>query len=285
MNRALPVGLALALLSSAPACGFYFGDDDSCDGIDYGGSGYADTEAVPQQGLRNPDTGQCEYFGGGTYPPYPCDSECGPCPGDESRPQAPQPTWGFCEGFCTGLDEATCLATPGCRGAYIDGGSSPDVYAECWQTDQSGPIQGGTCAGLDAYTCSMHDDCIAVHTSACESEPDALFEPTCLGFFAECAAEPGNNSDPGTCYDPVTCDETPPDCPPNTIPGVKDGCYTGFCIPVDQCEGTPACSEIVAEMACIGRADCTPLYEGVDCSCDANGCTCSDWVFQSCDDS
>jgi hypothetical protein len=154
-------------------------------------------------------------------------------------------------------------------------------------TDQTGPVQGGNCAGLDAQSCSTHDDCIAIHANACAGDsnsdplpPDGLVE-TCLGVFSECAGE-SNSADPGTCYGEVLCDGPVPECPPDTLPGVKDGCYTGFCIPVAQCESQPACAAIAAEMACVGRSDCTPLYEGIDCTCDAAGCTCNDWQFESC---
>lgn len=282
MHRAPSLFTALFLLSAAPACGFYFGgdDDDPCANVDFGGA--QDQAPAAEIGLVNPETGQCEYFGDGTVPPFPCDSQCGPCPGTtEPGVAVPTPTWGFCESFCTGLDEATCLATAGCRGAYVDDGSNGLVYDQCFMTDQTGPIQGD-CTGLDAFSCSSHDDCIAVHTNACADNADGLV-PTCLGLFASCAAEP-NAADPGNCYDAVTCTDAPPQCPANTLPGVKDGCYSGFCIPVAECESAPACSEITGEMACIGRLDCTPLYEGVNCSCDANGCDCVDWLFDGCED-
>jgi hypothetical protein len=283
MNRALTVGIALALLLVAPACGFYFGgDDDPCD-VDFGGGDSAGAQAEPAPtGLLNPDTGQCEFFGNPFPPPFPCDSECGPCVGGAEQPPdaVPQPSWGFCESFCTGLDEATCLDTSGCRAGYVDGGDDPDVFSDCWMTDQGGPIQGD-CTGLDAYSCSLHDDCKAIHTNACDPNGDKLV-PACLGAFSQCQNETGG-VDPGNCFDEVLCDGPTPECPPNTLPGVKDGCYTGFCIPLDQCESQVACSAIGEEVACVGRADCTALYEGVNCSCDANGCDCVDWTFDTCE--
>lgn len=283
MHRALSVGITLLLLSVAPACGFYFGDDDPCDDIDYGGGNTAVPEPVAETGLINPISGQCEFFGDPNPPTFPCDSECGaPCIGDAEQPGVPQPSWGFCDSFCTGLDEATCLATAGCRGGYIDGGDGADIFDQCWMTDTLGPIQG-ECNGLDAYSCSQHDDCIAIHANACaDPNTDPALVPACMGAFQSCANEDGS-TDPGNCYDEVLCDGPTPECPPDTLPGIKDGCYTGFCIPIDQCEGQLTCDQIVEETACIGRADCTPLYLGDNCTCDPNGCVCTNLTYDSCE--
>lgn len=272
------LGLAVALLTLS-SCSLYFDDDD--DPCDFGGTG-SDGAAEPAVGQRNPETGTCEYFGGGGGGPLPCDPECGPCPAAlEESDRAPLPSWGLCESACTGLDEATCQDTTGCRAVYVD--PCPDgscgteaTFSECWAVDMTGPIQGGSCEGLDAYTCSLHDDCVAVHASSCE---DGLADPGCVpAGFVRCGAEIGGA---GSCYDPVVCDEAPPDCPPDTLPGVAAGCYTGFCIPVDQCEAQPAC-DTLDEMTCVGRADCAPSYRGSDCTCDATGCTCATFEFTGC---
>ena len=160
--RLLATPALLALLASG--CVFYAGDDDD-DPCKYGGGdvdngGAADPIYDP--GQRNPDTGQCEYFGGGGGGGGGggCDA-CGNCPPDETDPgagdaaePAPTPTWGYCESACTGLDEATCVATSACRAIYVSGETV--TYADCWSVDQTGPIQGGGCDGLDATTCSMH---------------------------------------------------------------------------------------------------------------------------------
>jgi hypothetical protein len=80
----------------------------------------------------------------------------------------------------------------------------------------------------------------------------------------------------------VTCDTPPPACPATTLPGRRDGCWTGYCIPIAQCDALPTCGEL-AEMDCIGRTDCTPIYEGVNCTCTGSACTCQDWVFDACE--
>jgi len=291
MNR-LVVVPALALLLLAPTgCDFYFSGGDDEPPPCPGGAIEPDGSGAPL-GIRNPSTGQCEYWGGGGGW---CDETCGPCPQADEPALQPAPSWGFCESLCTGLDEDTCRDTEGCRGAYIDTcpadadcslGAS-DVFYECWAVDMTGPIQGGDCYGLDAWECSRHDDCRAIHRNSCRLDDTRdRRDPACLGEFAMCAQEQRALPDPGQCYGEVYCDALPPACSdPDAIPGRKDGCWTGLCIPTSECEQPPdgPCS-LQGENVCIARADCDPIYEGVDCTCDASGCTCSDWVFNRCEE-
>jgi len=277
--------LALAgvlLLSAASGCVFYSDDDDDClygGAAEPGGSG----AAAYDPGQRNPETGVCEFFGGGGGGG--CNDPCNPCP-DVPTDQAPAPTWGYCESQCTGLDEATCSTTSGCRAIYTSNCIDQDcldepLYVDCWSTDMQGPIQGGGCEGLDAFTCSMHDDCSAVHYPGCDQADAEVPVPCPPGAFGYCINEDGS-ADPGDCYGPVTCDVATPECPEGTTPGIKDGCYTGFCIPLEQCEQPAACNTISNEASCIARADCTPIYHGENCSCEATVCTCETWIFDNC---
>lgn len=275
-RSSLPTLLALSLLLTTSACGFYFGDDDDDPCLYPAETTGADYQPLE---LRNPFTGECQSFGGGGW----CDYECGPCPAYD-EPAVADPSWGYCESQCTGLDEAACLDTPACRGAYVDvcppyadcDVESALAFADCWAVDQTGPIQG-ECSGLDAWDCSRHDDCRAVHWNAGE---DACTDPSCIGDFGFCMAEPAP-IDPGTCWGEVWCDIVEPVCPAGSVPGVKDGCYTGQCIALSDCEPRATCSTL-GENQCIDRADCDPLYEGVDCTCDASGCACREWIYDSC---
>jgi hypothetical protein len=265
---------------SSTGCILYFGDDGDDDCL-YGGGGTG-AEPAPLPGVRNPVTGQCEYHygGGGGGGGGGCDSTCGTC---EPVPAEPAPgalpSWGYCDSECSYLDEGTCLATAGCRAAYMDDFG----YFECWSVDMSGPVQGGQCAGLDAWECSRHDDCVAWHANTCSGDDptDPSGDIACgIGAFRECAAEPG--ADPGLCHGQVDCTALPPGCPPNSVAGRRDGCWTGACILVEQCE--PAwCEDIADEQTCKSRSDCVARYEGSDCTCDASGnCTCGTWTFTSC---
>lgn len=319
MRLATPV-LALLLV---PGCVFYTGGDDD-DPCRYGGGdGDVDPGGAPgdyyDPGLRNPETGQCEYWGGGGGQ---CDA-CGNCP-PVGEGEAPTPTWGSCESGCEGLDQATCEATPACRAIFVDG--DVPTFAACWPTDTSGPIQGGACDGLGAFDCSLHDDCSAVHGALDDGDPGLV---QAIGNFSYCIDEGGGGSqvgscegmptcelatpacpegttpgisgdcytgycipledcgdgapDPGSCYGEVTDDQAPPACPEGTLPGVSNGLYTGYCIPEGACEEAPACAETIGEASCIARADCTPIYEGQDCVCEGDVCECAEWTFSHCE--
>jgi len=274
----LPALALSALFLVASGCSLYSGgggDDDDCAYPPTTGGG------APLS-LRNPQTGQCEYYGGGDW----CDPACGvPCPLAGATDYA-LPSWGYCDSYCSGLDENTCLDTDGCRGAYVDfcppnadcGPGLNAQFVECWAVDQTGPVRGGGCTGLDAWTCSTHDDCRAIHENACLDGTG----PGCTGNFLACADEP-TNPNPGNCYGPITCAADPPDCPSGSVAGRANGCYTGYCIPSDQCEAPAACNTL-GESACVDRADCQALYQGLNCTCDAAGnCTCADWVFDRCE--
>jgi hypothetical protein len=277
------------LLTAASGCYFY-SDDDDCQ---YGGGVRTDGEGAAQYdpGQRNPETGVCEYFGGGGGGGGGCADPCQPCAEPATgEDRAPTPTWGYCESQCTGLDEASCTEASGCRAIYTSNCIDADcidepLYVDCWSTDMQGPIQGGGCEGLDSYTCSMHDDCSAVHYPACDQAGDQAEPapvPCGAAGFGYCTPE-GETADPGNCYDPVTCDQAEPDCPEGTTPGIKNGCYTGFCIPLDQCEDAPACAALPDEASCIDRADCNPIYRGENCTCEETVCTCETWIYESCE--
>jgi len=242
MNR-----LVLALLCVAvTACD----DGDPCL--------YAPAKDIPANQLRDPLTGTCQPFGGGG-----CDDSCGPCPLTDNSTE-PYPDWAQCYSSCEGLNETTCKSTSGCRAVY----ASSSFY-QCWATAPSGPIQGGGCTGLDAYACSRHDDCVAIHAAG-----------TPIGSFQSCDAE-SSIQDPGSCVGAVTCTTPAPACPANTLPGRANGCWTGYCIPLADCDQLPACGDLT-EKDCIARTDCVPTYEGVNCTCTSTGCTCQSWVFDVC---
>lgn len=303
MRRILALLFSASLIASA-GCGVYFGNDDDDDECQWGG-GDVPNSGAPQapEGYRNPQTGMCEYFGGGGGGG--CNPECGPCPGDgavgsENNALA-LPSWGMCQSSCTGLDENSCIDAAGCRAAYIDdcpadapASCDQTWFYECWAVDQTGPIQGGGCDGLDAYTCSMHDDCVAVHDNACNNPGgESADRAWCgLGLFRRCEAEPTENTG---CYSDNECGmnercnaaevcQPPPGCGSGS--GDSNGlidcsvCY-GYCVP-DQ--PPAACDTLDSEAECIGRNDCSPLYEGINCDCDPSNptCTCQQWQYVGC---
>ncbi len=275
--------LFVSCLMPLTACNLYFsGGDDPCE--EWGAGDRAGAQEANL--LRNPESGECEAFGGWGGG---CDEECGPCPlAEDLLEQAPYPSWGSCESYCTGLDEQGCLDTSGCRGVYSPGPpDAPEEFRECWQIDQS----GGTvddCENLDGWSCSTSDRCIAVHQFDCDAggagDEAPGFEEQCPpGPFVRCHNEP---TETDGCYSNEECDEgwacnidevcpQADPCPPE-ICGAPEPCL-GYCVPEE-----PACSEIVTEDSCISRDDCSPFYIGSDCSCDETGCSCSEWLFSSC---
>jgi hypothetical protein len=51
----------------------------------------------------------------------------------------------------------------------------------------------------------------------------------------------------------VTCKLLPPVCEPGFVPGVKDTCYTGTCVPVTECVSVKSCAEC-GKFACAAYA-------------------------------
>jgi hypothetical protein len=104
---------------------------------------------------------------------------------------------------------------------------------------------------------------------------------------AGCLPEPGN------CYEEALCDVTAPTCPAGTLPGVFEGCYSGFCIPEALCPDEPpfTCSDAADEAECTASS-CEPVYVGIDCvdpeggTCtgDEAGCVCDHFEYGFCRD-
>jgi len=231
-------GLALLVLVLG-GCNLYFGDDDDV----CASAGGADNKAALQ---RDPSTGQCVATGD------PDCTTCGFCEGTGADLD-----WGTCSTTCSKLDEHTCKVTPGCYAAYLGG-----TFWECWETAPSGPVQGA-CTGLDAHQCSRHDDCVAYYSQSPTSFVRCDDEVTYCQLDGECGNGHCDHStcypcpscptcgacppdtcygvcvthDPGSCTDTTTlgCASASPACPSGTTPGLRNGCYTGYCIPVADC--------------------------------------------------
>jgi hypothetical protein len=256
MQRLVLWSVLALCLSAASGCVFFDDDDDDvC-------RNYEATAGIQAYELRDPATGVCTGWGGGD-----CNDPCSVCALDGAGASQPYPDWAMCNASCEGLAESACLTTSGCRGAY-----NGSAFYQCWGVAPSGPLQGGACSGLDAYACSQHDDCVAIHAPGANGAP--------IGAFTSCAAEAGTGG-PGSCVGEIDCFTGEPACPDGTIAGRRDGCWTGYCIPYAQCDALPACGELV-ESQCISRNDCSPIYEGQGCSCGGSGCSCTSWTFDSC---
>lgn len=258
--------LALLLLVTLPACGIYFGGDDGDDDCFY-------EDGLADYGLRNPETGSCEWFGGGG-------GGCGEDLPLRDQAGAPfeAPDWGACASECEALTEGECWAAERCRAAYLttecppdsdgicDPGFMPSTFLGCWAIAPSGPAyERVACEALDAYECSRHNDCSANYAD--RTTWDQAAEPAPQYRFTSCIAEPFNGGACAEldCEQGYHCEETcypcdTPDgesCPPQCI---------GACVPdVNQCP-----LECPPGTACVGSC---PGCEGPgDPNCDAE-CT------------
>jgi hypothetical protein len=269
--------LVLALIAPIAGCSFYFGGDDTGDDC---GSGDAEYPGDPGPGLRNPDNGQCEYYGGGggcEYPPY-------DTAGFDESGAAYEPDWASCSSGCEGLDEATCLAAPQCRGTYLDSCGSdsssdcaPDLYFnECWGVAPTGPVTG-ECYGLDAYGCSQHNDCAAVYVrnssgylsfvtcqpetiQGCYSDEECPTGYECTAD-TDCLPPPMGESDSPVCYG---------QCVPSQNACDNVDCGIGYhceeeCYPCDDADGDGMCEPIcqpvcVPDYTTCSAVDCGPGY-------------------------
>jgi hypothetical protein len=248
MHRLVALALATSVL---PGCFIFF--DEHGKGGDQCLLPPGDDVPEPRPGAepapqRNPHNLMCESFGGG---PGTCDPNCGPCPLGEGETDpkespnglAPLPSWGFCNGSCEALDEATCETEATCRvirdaRCAVSGLCETD-FVGCVATDQFIDSSMSCNQITDGETCSRNPSCTAFHReNACGGLPfrDSPIPPPCMAEFAFCADE---NSDPGRCQEQAICDIPTPPCPSGTTAGVADGCFTGVCIPDDLCELAP----------------------------------------------
>jgi hypothetical protein len=224
-------------------------------------------------GLSALSTAGCDlYFGG--------DDDCddwayGGEPGAAVPAQELRdPYTGQCIYQSSGYDPNGC-------GAY-EGDRAPVVYydyATCYSL----------CEGLDETTCRAGDSCRAIYgcrtTDASGVCTDAVF----AGCWGTAPSGPAFGT-PCAGLDALECSRHN-DC--SAVHQAYESCVPGSCTNVVSsflyctAEGPPppppppAC-DTLAERGCIDREDCTPLYEGSDCTCDDLGCGCTVWTFVSC---
>lgn len=215
--------------------------------------------------------GVCEGFDCGTDSH--CEERCFPC---DPLPDGTGCEMPFCEPFCVPNGPDVCDTTtcsPGehceiqCTGDPTDPGTMSTCVATCV------PDPG---LGCDSVDCAPGTHCI----ETCLPVP--CMDP--MGCPELCRAECIPDG-PGSCEGVVLCDSLPPVCPPGTSPGVENGCWTGYCIPNDQCETPPpaACEEETSEMACSARPECQPIFTGTCWPNPDGSYTCIDTVFVRCE--
>jgi hypothetical protein len=151
-------------------------------------------------------------------------------------------------------------------------------FAACWATPPTGPIRGGGCGGLDAQTCSLHDDCSAVHFNQF-CPPDSLCALTPAEYMY-CQDEPSA----GGCYGDAECPEgfectadteclPPPGCDPATGMACPAVCY-GRCVPL----GGGGCENV----ACPDGSHCESVCTPPDPACDGGPMGCPETCVVEC---
>ncbi|MDX9723203.1 MAG: hypothetical protein RBU37_20800, partial [Myxococcota bacterium] len=207
---------------------------------------------------------------------------------------------------CTGLDEASCMATPGCQGEYgwLSGtqGAAPMPMPD--EPDEMRPptipewgylacveaSSNDRCEGLDVDACVANPACEPVWGSApCDCEPGGMCACPDIAIYEACVSKP--NSGCAVHVDPWTCDGVPGchweyyyddmpypcDCPPGSDCLCAAPAPNGACVPDYE---PVECWSLGSADACYaagcnwvdGWGDAPPMpcecFEGESCACD-----------------
>gem|GEM_PF-1335334 len=240
--------VAAIVAVTASGCSLYFGDDtgDDCQ------FGFGAEDQAAFGGVRNPQTNQCDFVGGGG-------GGCGRDANDDDTFVPAPVDWAQCFTECEGLDESSCFAADRCRATYLQCPPGSDCFREfagCVGIAPSGPITGEACQGLDAYGCSQHNDCVAIYGTT--DLPNDGYEGT--GVFIGCDAEPttlGCFSD-NECPAGFECSVNQGDCttPPGCgADGSCDQACFGRCVPTGgQCAAVDCGPGFHCEEVCPGSS-------------------------------
>ena len=129
--------------------------------------------------------------------------------------------------------------------------------------------------------------------TTCICGSDAEAQAMGFGYCDENTSTCFPGTDPaGSCAGAVTCNIVAPDCAQGEVPLIKDGCYTGACKAIPQCDAAPACSALDNKVDCQARStDCAVVSTGINCTkpdgsaCNDGDtdCTCESFRFSSCE--
>ena len=222
---------------------------------------------------------------------------------------------GFCDtdrdcpsGYVCQLDRATCAPAsleppPDCVCAD---GTLCDPNGQCTQPPPLGCVVNADCGpGFECapdgtcqpVACAGDEDCLS--GCACQTDTGICQETGFCNIDADCPdwCDPatgectptvcdeargtctfGESPVVGSCGGPLTCAQPAPTCAAGETAEIIDGCYTGSCLLVSDCDVPPlaTCDRIQNVNQCINRPDCQPSYEGMDCTCGGAPCDCAD---------
>jgi hypothetical protein len=253
------LGLALVVALSLTGCELYFGDhSNQDDNWSYCGS----------DGFYTCQGDNCEWAG----------AQC--------------PAGGGSGYTCT--QDSDCAAGCYCQDGTCEEAGFCATNADC--------PDGFHCDGRSSCvpdTCASDADCLAGQTcnnggceTTCVCENDAQAIAGGYGYCDETRSTCMPGSDPaGSCAGQVTCNIVAPTCPAGEVPLILDGCYTGSCKAIAQCDAAPSCSALAHEPDCLAdNTRCSAVYNGINCKkpdgtqCNAGdtNCTCESFQFASC---
>ncbi len=173
------------------------------------------------------------------------------------------PSTNQCETFALGGGWCGCEPCPD-QGSGVD----PPDWAQC----------DSACTGLAEQAC--------LTTSGCH----ATYETTTTGTsFWTCDALTPSGGSTAACkaLDAQDC-STRDDCaatfsdlgPQSTGSNSAPTFIFASCAPEVP---APACATLTEEATCTARSDCEAVYTGMNCTCDASGCTCASETFLDCE--
>jgi Cys-rich repeat protein len=292
------VGLALVL----GACNLYFGPDSNSDHWTY----------CDQTGCYDCYGNQCSPAGGNGY--Y-CSSNADCAVGCYCDLNSDNATYGTCveSGFCSTSAECpdgytctndtcvppdqptSCNSNSDCAaGSYCDATTGQCTPGQTCGADGTCPTgttcdSSGTCVPVE---CTSNSDCAT--GSVCENGSCVVTgyctDSSQCGDGYYCDTTRGTCAQ-ASCAGDVTCNLGAPTCPPDQVPTIADGCWTGLCLAVASCDADPSCAVLNTESSCLARNDCAPSYTGHNCqhpdgsACSSGNdptCVCESYSFASC---
>jgi hypothetical protein len=153
-------------------------------------------------------------------------------------------------------DTTVCNPPPGCDPNCPNCGACPDVcYGVCVPKDPNSCTNVSCDAG---YHCEEH--CYGSGTTNMMSTCEALCVQDLTCASVDCG--------PG-----YTCSET---C-------TTDANGNTTCHPTCVQNQPDACETLQSESSCISRGDCVPVYNGQDCTCYPDHCTCQTLTYERCE--
>ena len=203
----------------------------------------------------------------------------------------------------TGNPQAACQSDKDCSsGLTCDVKSGQCQGQRMCQSDadcgagfscQNGVCEPAACNGNDSCTPgSMCPTPGANCMNTCMCTTDAQAQANGYDYCDETrdTCMKGKNPDAGSCSGNASTAATPM-CPPNEVPLIRDGVYTGTCEPISSCDVAPPCAVLNTEAACLAQIGmCEPSYNGVDCTTSngsacttgATNCMCASFTYNTC---